>query len=264
MARAIIDSINIDDFDIIPAISIQRGMIVQVRNNKYVPLSFRGSRPQTLDLIDVLYEAFEVILILDLDGIYRNKPAVDLYKSISNLGDFWIDGGVRYCDTIIDLLVTGAQYVVLGTKTLADLNEVKEAVEMTENIIFGLDYNRNIISPVEAIRARRPENVIKEVVGYGVDSCLVADLGRVGSEKPLDVDLIRSLSNAGINIFAGGGVKQNDLETLYKLGAVGAIIELSEVLDNPEVFSIDPMLFDELAPPIKDGHTGSSRGKVKK
>jgi uncharacterized protein related to proFAR isomerase len=240
----------LDNFDIIPAISVQRGHIVRAKDNRYIPFSFRKVRPDTLDLIDILYETFEVILILDLDGIYRNKPAVDLYKNISQLGDFWIDGGVRYCDAVIDILVTGAQKVVISTKTLADLNELKEAYELTENIVFGLDYNNGILSPNESLRTRSPIEVLKEVGGFGIETCLFADLARVDANKTLENNLIRQMVDTGINLYVGGGVKSRELRELSKLKISGAVVELQSVLKNPEVFSIDTALLDEIAPAV--------------
>ena len=114
-ARAV--SIPLKHFEIIPAISIRRGRIVQAKGEKYKPLIFRGVEPNTLDLMDILYETFETLLILDLDGILKGKPAIDVYRKISQLGDFSVDGGARYSDSVIDLLIGGAQYAILGSKT---------------------------------------------------------------------------------------------------------------------------------------------------
>ena len=241
-------TITFDNIDIIPAVSVQRGRIVRAKDNRYIPLSFRKVRPDMLDLIDILYETFEVILILDLDGIYRNKPSVDLYKKISQLGDFWIDGGVRYCDTVIDILVTGAQNVVLSTKTLTDMNELREAYELSENIVFGLDYNNGILSPDEMLRTRPPVEVLKDVKEMGIETCLFADLSRVDSEKPLEIDLIRQMAGSGMNLYVGGGIKSRELGELSRMNISGAVVELQAVLRNPERFSIDTALLDEIAP----------------
>jgi len=245
---------QLDNFDIIPAISIRRGKIMMAKDNDYRPLTFRRVQPDTLDLIDILYETFEVLLIIDLDGIFRNKPQVGLYKKISQLGEFWVDGGVRYCDTIIDLLVTGPQNVVLSTKSLADLNELKEAYELSENIVFGLDYNMTILSPDLDLRLRSPEDVLKEVYEIGIDTCLFADLGRVDSDKPLASDLIRKIADIGLNLYVGGGIKERELSELNRLKIAGAVIELGAVLKKPEIFSIDTSLLDEIAPPENKNH----------
>jgi uncharacterized protein related to proFAR isomerase len=241
-------AVPLEHFEIIPAISIRRGRIVQARGDKYRTFKIRGIEPNTLDLIDILYETFDTLLILDLDGIYKNKPAIGLYKKISQLGDFWVDGGVRYCDTVIDLLITGAQYAVLSSKTLNDLNELREAFELSENIIFGLDYNNGILSPDDDIRQRTPREIIKEVHDIGINTCLFADLGRVDSNDPLNFEIIRSFMGIDLSIYVGGGIKSADLGALNTLKTKGAIIELKDVIENPEIFALDPGLLDEIAP----------------
>jgi phosphoribosylformimino-5-aminoimidazole carboxamide ribonucleotide (ProFAR) isomerase len=230
-------ALPLEHFDIIPAISIRKGRIVQAKGDKC-----------KVDLIDVLYETFETILLVDLDGIFKNKPAIDLYRKISQLGDFWVDGGARYSDGVIDLLIGGAQYAVLGTKTLQNLDELKNAYELSENLIFGLDYNGSIMSPDENLRKRPPVDVIKEVKDIGLDSVLFTDTGRLETNKGLDLNQIKAFKDTGMKIYVSGGVKPSELGIINTLKVAGTIVELSEVLNNPAVFALDPGLLDEIAP----------------
>jgi phosphoribosylformimino-5-aminoimidazole carboxamide ribonucleotide (ProFAR) isomerase len=241
-------AVSLKNFDIIPAISIRRGRIVQAKGNKYQVLRLRGVVPHPLDLMDILYETFETILVLDLDGIFKNKPAIGLYRKIAQLGDFWVDGGARHADTVIDLLMGGPQYAVLGTKTLEGLDELQEAFELSENIIFGLDYNKGILSPDEKLQGSLPAEIMRRVRDMGIEKCLFADLGRVDKDKNLEMDLIRILKGTGLDIYVGGGIKSQDINALRGLNVNGAIVEIGEVLNNPKVFSLDPELLDEIAP----------------
>jgi uncharacterized protein related to proFAR isomerase len=238
----------IKHFEIIPSISIRRGRIIQPKGDKFKPLKFRGVEPHPLDLMDVLYETFETLLILDYDGIKKNKPAIDLYRKISQLGDFWVDGGARYADGVIDLLIGGAQFAVLGTKTLYNLEELKEAYELSENIIFGLDFKKGILSPDENLKNRAPYDVLKEVQNIGLEKCYFADFGRAEDNLNIDQTNIKTMLRTGMNMYIGGGIKCRDLGTLTGLKVAGAIVELEEVINNPAVFAIDPGLLDEIAP----------------
>lgn len=243
---------SVPHFEVIPTIPLKKGKIVKSIMDKYRVFKFRNTVPEPLDLMDILYETFETLLIIDLDGIQKNRPAVDIYKKISQLGDFWIDGGVRYCDSVIDLLITGAQYAVLSTKTLNDLNELKEAFELSENIIFGLDYNNGIISSNNDIRNKPSYEVLTEVHNMGIEKCLFMDLGRGDPKIPLNVDTIKMLQRTRINLYVGGGVKSSDLKLLSDLKVSGAVVDLDEIITNPEVFGIDLALLNEIAPEVKD------------
>ncbi|UCH87893.1 MAG: hypothetical protein JSV49_06385 [Thermoplasmata archaeon] len=235
-------------FEVIPCVSIRKGRLVKIEGNKIKPLKFRGIVPNTLDTMDILFETFETILVMDQDGIIKNKPAIDLYRKISQLGDFWVDGGARVADGVIDLLVGGAQYAVLSTKSLCDLNELREAFSLSENIIFGLEFNNGILSPDLTLRNRPPFDVIREVREIGLETCVFADIGRVVKNSNLDRESIRSLLKTRMRLYISGGIKCSDLSTLNSLGVNGAIVDIEEILNNPQVFSIDKGLLDEIVP----------------
>ncbi|MEW5760739.1 MAG: HisA/HisF-related TIM barrel protein, partial [Candidatus Thermoplasmatota archaeon] len=124
----------------IPFFTISNGKLLVERNGTYEELLYDNEVVDCCELSEFLHQKFENIYVIDLDGIIKNTPQIHLLKKIFSFGNTWIDCGLRYADDGIDIFTAGASYVVLSTKTIMDINELDYALELSDNIIFCIDY----------------------------------------------------------------------------------------------------------------------------
>ena len=176
------------------------------------------------DLLPVLEDALESyhkVLLWDMDGIERNQPRLDLIRKFEGLG-LWVDAGVRYAETVIDVLVAGADKAVVGTKSVWGLEEVRESYRMTENLVLQIDYNGGVIHPGRARAKPTPGELSKWVSSLGGDAVLL-----LSTEKPPDSPAVRAAAEH-VQVYAGIAARAS-LESLEEAGAKGAIVDIWEV-----------------------------------
>jgi uncharacterized protein related to proFAR isomerase len=220
----------------IPAISILNGSIVITRGNLYETLTIDDKVPDPLDLIEIITEKYEIIYLIDLNGLMDYKPQTKLIHELSEFCEVWTEAGVTDADSVYDLFVAGSAEVIVSSKTLNSLLELANAYDLSENLIFELDYSHGIVSPNHQIQAMSPIELSTEVRDIGIDRIIFADLNRIDNKnKSLEDQIIRSLVSQRLGVLVGGGIKLRDVPTLRKFGASGAIIELVDILKNGKV-----------------------------
>jgi uncharacterized protein related to proFAR isomerase len=219
----------------IPAVSILKGTIVIVNSGKYETLTIDKKIPDALDMLEILTENYPTIYISDISGLIDGKPQLEFLKRLTDFCEVWVDSGVVEAENVYDLFVAGASEVILSSKMINGLSEVAHAYELSENLIFQIDFDNGIISQNKNLRSMNPEDLIKELRDIGITRIIFADLSRIGSRKRLDYNLIRYLNRVARELFVGGGVKLNDVQTLRNLGCSGAVLELIDVLKRGKV-----------------------------
>jgi len=117
-----------------------------------------------VDLVESLLSAFGRLYIWDYDGIKRNRPNLNLLKRFEGR-HLWVDAGVRNGESVIDVLVAGADVAVAGTKTLWDFEELEKAADLTDNIVFQVDYRKGILTNGQALQGLS----VSELVGRARD-----------------------------------------------------------------------------------------------
>ncbi len=220
-----------------PAISILNGRIVLAYKNKYRRLKLDKVSPSPVDFIELLADehGYEIVYITDINGITKNNPQIRLIRKLSEVAEIWLDAGVRVGDGIIDLFIAGAERVVIGTKTMASLEELEYAHDLSENIMFGLDFHQNkIVSCDQALRDQDPLSVFNEVVKVGIRKMVFTDLGRIGTTLPLNHRLIKNMVSKRIELYVGGGVRKSHAYELSKMGVKGVLVELSNIIREIE------------------------------
>ena len=221
----------------IPAISIYNKTIVLARGKKYESLTIDDKVPDPLDLIEIITENYPKIYLSDINGLTQNKPQIKMIHQIVDLAEVWLEAGVINSESVYDLLVAGAHEVVIASKTIPDLFQLAESFELTENIIFELDHSdaEGVLSPNPRISNMQPLEVVTEVAELGIKRVIFADLDRIGSSKPIEQNIIRSITKLGLQVYIGGGIRLNDISTVKSLGASGALLELTNVLSYGKV-----------------------------
>lgn len=222
-------------FKYIPAISLMDKTIVLAHGKKYETLTIDEKVPDALDLIEIVTENYNTIYMMDINGLTKSKPQMNLVKELSEYCEVWLDAGVSTSEDVYDLLVAGAHEVIVSSKTLKDLFELARAYELTEKIIFEIDYAQGVISPNSQLMNMQPDILAEEVNDIGINRIIFADLDRIGTNKALERRIIQSLVAKDLQVFVGGGVKLADVPLLKKLRTRGAIVELTDILKHGKV-----------------------------
>lgn len=116
---------------------------------------------------------FDMVYVADEDGILRNRPRLDVAREICDELPTLYEGGVRNAQGVIDLLVAGAEKAVVGTATLADLDELRTAFKLSENITFKADFRDGIVSFDGHIAGRALLDLTRDVREIGVTDIVV-------------------------------------------------------------------------------------------
>ncbi len=85
--------------------------LVCIENSKLLD----GKEGNRLLLEDVLkrVEKDSLLYVLDLDGIERNNPNLELYQRLAEHCILWIDNGPRRIDDVMDTIMAGATNITL-------------------------------------------------------------------------------------------------------------------------------------------------------
>ncbi|UCE91611.1 MAG: hypothetical protein JSV90_00160 [Methanobacteriota archaeon] len=120
-----------------------------------------------------LSKSYDSAYVVDVDGITKNKPQLDVAQRVCDEMPTLYEGGVRYSHNVIDMLITGADRAVVGTRTLATVSELRGAFKLSENITFKVDFRDGIVSSDPGISGRAISDLIAEVVEIGVQDIIV-------------------------------------------------------------------------------------------
>jgi hypothetical protein len=164
-------------------------------------------------------------LLWDLDGIEANRPRLDLLRPFEGMG-LWVDAGVRRSETVIDVLVAGADRAVVGTKCLWDLEELENAFALTENVLLQIDYDGRVLHPGYAETPPTPESLASWIREHGRDTLLL-----LAPAGPPPAEALRPLL-ASVRVYVGI-VGAETVPAWAAAGAAGAIIDLWGAVASP-------------------------------
>jgi uncharacterized protein related to proFAR isomerase len=120
-----------------------------------------------------LSDNFEKLYLADVDGISRNKPQLDIAREVCEEIPTYYEGGVRFANNVIDMLITGADKAVVGTATLARFDELRGAFKLSENITFKADIRDGIVSFDPQIAGRAFLDISRDVREVGITEMFV-------------------------------------------------------------------------------------------
>jgi len=120
-----------------------------------------------------LSDKFEKLYLADIDGLTRNKPQLDVAREVSEEIPTFYEGGVRFANNVIDMLITGADKAVVGTATLAGFDELRDAFKLSENITFKADIRDGIVSFDPQIAGRAFLDLSRDVREIGITEMFV-------------------------------------------------------------------------------------------
>ena len=208
----------------IPAISILHRRVAIVENGKYKYLqNSDGKFRNPKNLAQELESG--VIFILDIDGLERSSPNLATIKKIAAFKDIWLDAGAQDIEDMMDLFVSDASEVILGTKSLSDLKELQDAAEMSEQIIFSIDYDGKILSPDPKIAKMSIDQLLDAVKDFKLDSAIFMDLGSHRDKTPIDLKIVSRMAKQFENLYVSAHTIPEDYEALENAGVTGLIID---------------------------------------
>ena len=214
---------------LIPAMTIMHRRVAIVENEKYEYLQnsegqFR-SPPKLAQGLDS-----NEIFILDIDGLERSSPNLSTIKKMAAYKDVWLDAGAQDIEDMMDHFVSDASQVVFGTKSLRNLKELEEAAELSEKIIFSIDYQDKIISPDRSIVDMSIDKLADSVKDYeGLDTAILMDLGSHKDKTPVNMGHIASMVSTFSNVYVSAHVIPEDFQALEDAGIKGIIVDFRTI-----------------------------------
>ncbi len=130
-------------------------------------------RAEWEELISRISAENEMLYVSDMDGIERNKPQLDLAREICDEVPTMYEAGVRHGQNVIDVIIAGAEKAVVGTATLADLDELRLAFKLSENIILKADYRDGILGSDPSLGGRAFLDLSRDVLDIGIGEMVV-------------------------------------------------------------------------------------------
>ena len=214
---------------LIPAISIMHNHIAVVENGRYQYLRTEdGLLRSPVNVVQEL--SGDEIFIFDIDGMERSSPNMGTIKKIAAYKDTWLDAGTQDIDDLMDLFVNDAEYVVMGTKSLHSLDVLEEAAELSDKIIFSIDYDDGIISPDYDITEMSIEELAQAVNNFkDLHTVIFMDLGSHRNKTPVDLNVIASLTKLFKNVYVSAHVIPDDYSFLEEAGVTGIIRDFRSI-----------------------------------
>jgi phosphoribosylformimino-5-aminoimidazole carboxamide ribotide isomerase len=211
---------------IIPVMDIRGGRAVAGKSGKreeYAPLkTVFADSSDPLEIASAL--PYPDLYVADLDGVVDGQPDLELIEVLAKKKHLLCDSGIR---TVVDLKTLSAIPLdpVLGTETAG--REVMEAAfhGPAPGAVVSLDIKDGAV--LSDFLTEDPEEALVELAALGAARFILLDISSVGT---LGFGSLRGLIGfarrryPGMEIYAGGGIRKEDLAALEEMGVTGALV----------------------------------------
>jgi hypothetical protein len=214
----------------VPCLMVQKGLVLLPGPDGPERVSTAtGGWLEAFDAFDRLVENYRRIYVVDLEGVQKNEPQLDLWQELSREADLWIDGGVQLGDQAIDILVSGARRAVLSTSRIRTPEELDKAWKLSQELAFEIEVSQGKVPSSPPVwHGRTPESIAEEVRAAGPTILILSFRG-----ENVDWELVRRVAGAGPTWVAGSYLF-GDLQRVRDSGARGGIFHpTSEMLLPP-------------------------------
>ncbi len=206
--------------EVMPAVSIKRKKVVIIEGDEYVPVG------EPVDILRNLEKnGYERFYIMDIEGIEKNKMQIPIIDRLASEFTIWLDGGFRKVGEIEDALVLGAEMAVVSSKSIRSMEEVRKATEISDNIVFSVDYFNGILKWGDV--PDDMDGLSKALKSCGVKRVIFANLGDEG-RAPFDeaIEIFRDFE-----LWLGGRVPERYME---QESIKGIIVPYSRIIEAQE------------------------------
>lgn len=219
-----------DGFEVIPAIDLEGGQVVQLVGGE------RGTGRQYGDPAAAAERWVEAgartLHVVDLDGAFdgqrANQAAIDTIRETVNCR-MQLGGGIRTTQTARSLLDRGIDRVILGTAAVENPSIVEElSTAYPERIIVSLDARGGevVVEGWTESSGLSPAAAAERYAELGAGAILFTNVDVEGRLGGVDRQAIAQVVTAtDIPVIASGGVSSiDDLRTVRDVGAAGAVV----------------------------------------
>lgn len=219
-----------DGFEVIPAVDMQDGQVVQLVGGE------RGTETTYGDPVDAATDwvdaGAQTLHLVDLDGAFdgerQNAAAIDAIVDACDVS-IQLGGGIRTAEDAIDLLDRGIDSVILGTAAVENPDIVSEiSTEHPGSVMVSLDAKDGevVVSGWQEGTGLDPAEAAGRYEQLGAGAILFTDVDVEGQLEGVRVDPVRRVVNAvDIPVVASGGVATlDDVRTLHETGASAVVI----------------------------------------
>ena len=175
-------------------------------------------------------EGAEYLHLVDLDGAFQGESAnLHIVGEIVDVLDIPVQlgGGIRSIEQLEAVLALGVDRAILGTAALKQPDLVEQAcAKHREHIAVGIDAKDGMVATHGWLEVSHKSAVQFAAELSEVQTIIYTDIKSDGMLKGPNVAATADIVNAVYaNVIASGGVTSlNDIESLKKIGASGAII----------------------------------------
>jgi len=219
---------------VIPAVDLKDGKTVQLVGGVF------GSEKVVIEdifgVVEKFYEAgIKRLHIIDLNATKEiGGDNVEIIKKILNEKKVEVEvgGGIRNAKKAKELLSYGADYVIIGTAAIENLEFLKNLSEEVgkEKIIISLDYkNRKVLTHGwDKETEFSPIEFGKKIQDY-CEGILVTCVDKEGQLRGPDTEYLKEIvRELNIPVIASGGITTiEDLKSLKEAGVFGAVIGMA-------------------------------------
>src|SRR3989337_2628436 len=232
------------DLKVLDLIPVRLASVVGVGwdGRQIAPTRYRASFQEYWDAIGgPRYNAARVFM-LDLTGINRANPNFDVLRHLVKRCAVWLDLGAREPEEIMDGDMLHVERVGAGSKTLGSREAFRELHSLSSEVLPCLDWDGRVVwgDPREARTDLR--DVAKALCAIGFDAVCVMDVARLGTEAGPDPGLLAQIDGLAIEVYLGGGLREEGGPGLGERGIAGALVD-----------PYTPVIRDLLRPPTKEG-----------
>ncbi len=220
---------------LIPAIDIKNGQCVRLRQGRMDDATIFDDDPVRV-AERWLEEGADRLHVVDLDGARAGRPINDrvVGEIVTAAGNVpvQVGGGIREEADIDTYLERGVEYVILGTRAVAEPHFVADtAVEFDGHIIVGLDSENGRVATDgwSKLSNHRVDDLAARFESEGVVAIIHTDISRDGMMQGLNVENTRALAaELTIPVIASGGATSlDDIRALLEVetdGVSGVIL----------------------------------------
>jgi phosphoribosylformimino-5-aminoimidazole carboxamide ribotide isomerase len=246
--------------DIFPAIDLRGGKVVRLEQGRAEAQTVYGDDPAAVAAGFYAAGARHLHMV-DLDGAFTGRLAnLRLVRAVANASPLFIQlgGGLRTEEAIAEVLETGVDRVVVGTRACESLPFVRTVVEKfgAERIAVGIDAKEGIVSTrgwTAPSRWTAPD-LARAVVEQGVRTIIYTDIATDGMFTGPNLTALGELMAAvpETGIIASGGVATLDhIENLRSLGN-----QISGVIIGKALYDGKLALVEALRAALRPPETG--------
>ncbi|MBR9691157.1 1-(5-phosphoribosyl)-5-[(5-phosphoribosylamino)methylideneamino]imidazole-4-carboxamide isomerase [Candidatus Woesearchaeota archaeon] len=223
---------------IIPAIDLQDKRCVQLIGGNF------SSEEISISDVNAVVRKFESqgakrLHIIDLNAAKNRGDNLDSIKDIikNTSVKTEVGGGIRDIRKAFELIKLGADFIIVGTSAISDMNFLKELSSSIgrDRIIVALDYKDKKILTHGWLKSTQldPIELGKKLQNY-CSQFLLTCVDKEGRLQGPDLDYIKTVKKEiDIPLIVSGGISSlEDIKALHDIGIDGAVIGMALYKDR--------------------------------